>query len=54
MQRVAARRKIGASKLGITLRNETHPEYFSRLRRAEIWIHHHIAGAYLLRSTQDL
>ena len=24
-------------------------EYFSRLRRAEIGIHHHIAGAYLLR-----
>jgi hypothetical protein len=23
-------------------------EYFSRLRRAEIGIHHHIAGAYLL------
>ena len=27
-------------------------EYFSRLRRAEIGIHHHIAGAYLLRYTQ--
>jgi hypothetical protein len=24
-------------------------EYFSRLRRAEVGIHHHIAGAYLLR-----
>jgi hypothetical protein len=24
-------------------------EYFSRLRRAEIGIHHHIAGAYLPR-----
>jgi hypothetical protein len=28
-------------------------EYFSRLRRAEIGIHHHIAGAYLLRSAQE-
>src|SRR6202790_261967 len=27
-------------------------EYFSRLRRAEIGIHHHIAGAYLLRYAQ--
>jgi hypothetical protein len=25
-------------------------EYFSPLRRAEIGIHHHIAGAYVLRS----
>jgi hypothetical protein len=24
-------------------------EYFSRLRRAKIGIHHHIAGAYMLR-----
>ena len=29
-------------------------EYFSRLRRAEIGIHHHIAGAYLLRYAQEL
>jgi transposase-like protein len=28
-------------------------EYFSRLRRAEIGIHHHIAGAYLLRYAQE-
>jgi len=28
-------------------------EYFSRLRRAEIGIHHHSAGAYLLRSAQE-
>jgi hypothetical protein len=28
-------------------------EYFSRLRRAEIRIHHHIAGAYLLRYAQE-
>jgi hypothetical protein len=28
-------------------------EYFSRLRRAEIGIHHHIAGSYLLRYAQD-
>jgi hypothetical protein len=28
-------------------------EYFSRLRRAEIGIHHHIAGAYLLRHAQE-
>jgi hypothetical protein len=28
-------------------------EYFSRLRRAEIDIHHHIAGAYLLRYAQE-
>jgi hypothetical protein len=28
-------------------------EYFSRLRRAEIGIHHHIAGAYLLRCAQE-
>lgn len=27
-------------------------EYFSRLRRAEIGIHHHIAGSYLLRYAQ--
>jgi ISXO2-like transposase domain len=27
-------------------------EYFSRLRRAEVGIHHHIAGAYLLRCAQ--
>jgi len=26
---------------------------FSRLRRAEIGIHHHIAGAYLLRYAQE-
>jgi hypothetical protein len=28
-------------------------EYFSRLRRAEIGIHNHIAGGYLLRSAQE-
>ena len=28
-------------------------EYFPRLRRAEIGIHHHIAGAYLLRYAQE-
>jgi hypothetical protein len=28
-------------------------EYFSRLRRAEIGIHHHIARAYLLRYAQE-
>jgi hypothetical protein len=28
-------------------------EYFSRLRRAEIGIHHHIAGAYFLPYTQE-
>jgi hypothetical protein len=28
-------------------------EYFSRLRRAEIGIQHHIAGAYLLRYAQE-
>jgi len=28
-------------------------EYFSRLRRAEIGIHHPIAGAYLLRYAQE-
>jgi ISXO2-like transposase domain len=28
-------------------------EYFSRLRRAEIGIHHHIGGAYLLRYAQE-
>jgi hypothetical protein len=28
-------------------------EYFSRLRRAEIGIHHYIAGAYLLRYAQE-
>ena len=27
--------------------------YFSRLRRAELGIHHHIAGAYLLRYAQE-
>jgi hypothetical protein len=27
-------------------------EYFGRLRRAEVGIHHHIAGAYLLRYAQ--
>ena len=27
-------------------------EYLSRLRRAEIGIHHHIAGSYLLRYAQ--
>jgi hypothetical protein len=28
-------------------------EYFSRLRRAAIGIHHHIPGAYLLRYAQE-
>lgn len=28
-------------------------EYFSRQRRAEIGIHHHVAGVYLLRYAQD-
>jgi ISXO2-like transposase domain len=28
-------------------------EYFSRLRRAAIGIHHHIAGAHLLRYAQE-
>jgi hypothetical protein len=28
-------------------------EYFSRLRRAEVGIHHQIAGAYLLRYAQE-
>jgi hypothetical protein len=28
-------------------------EYFSRLRRAEIGIHHHIAGSYFLRYAQE-
>ena len=28
-------------------------EYFSRLRRAEIGVHHHIAGAYLLRAQES-
>ncbi len=28
-------------------------KYFSRLRRAEVGIHHHIAGAYLLRYAQE-
>jgi hypothetical protein len=28
-------------------------EYFSRPRRAEIGIHHHIAGAYLLRYAEE-
>jgi hypothetical protein len=28
-------------------------EYFSRLRRAEVGIHHHIASAYLLRYAQE-
>ena len=28
-------------------------EFFSRLRRAEIGHHHHIAGAYLLRYAQE-
>jgi hypothetical protein len=28
-------------------------EYFSRLRRAEIGIHHHIAGAYLLETRES-
>jgi transposase-like protein len=28
-------------------------EYFSRLRRAEIGVHHHIAGDYLLRYAQE-
>jgi len=28
-------------------------EYFSRLRRGEIGIHHHIAGPYLLRYAQE-
>jgi hypothetical protein len=28
-------------------------EYFSRLRRAEVGIHHHIAGACLLRYAQE-
>ncbi len=28
-------------------------EYFSRLRRAEIGHHHHIAGEYLLRYAQE-
>jgi hypothetical protein len=28
-------------------------EFFSRMRRAEIGHHHHIAGAYLLRYAQE-
>jgi hypothetical protein len=28
-------------------------EYFSRLRRVEVGIHHYIAGAYLLRYAQE-
>jgi hypothetical protein len=28
-------------------------EYFSRLRRTEVGIHNHIAGAYLLRYAQE-
>jgi ISXO2 transposase-like protein len=28
-------------------------EYFSRLRRTEIGIHHHIVGPYLLRYAQE-
>src|ERR1700740_2558810 len=28
-------------------------EYFGRLRRAEIGIHHHIAGSYLLRAQES-
>jgi hypothetical protein len=28
-------------------------EYFSRLRRAEVGIHHHTAGAYLFRYAQE-
>jgi hypothetical protein len=28
-------------------------EYFNRLRRAEIGIHHHIAGAHPLRYAQE-
>jgi hypothetical protein len=28
-------------------------EYFSRLRRAEVGIHHHVAGAYLFRCAQE-
>jgi hypothetical protein len=28
-------------------------EYFSRLRRAEIGVHHHIAGDYLFRYAQE-
>jgi ISXO2-like transposase domain len=28
-------------------------EYFSRLRRAEVGIHHHIAGAYLLETRES-
>ena len=29
-------------------------EFFSRMRRAEIGHHHHIAGAYLLRYAQEV
>ena len=29
-------------------------EYFSRLRRAEVGIHHHIAGAYILHDAQKI
>ena len=28
--------------------------FFSRIRRAEIGIHHHIAGPYLLRYSQEM
>jgi hypothetical protein len=28
-------------------------EFFSRMRRAKIWHHHHIAGPYLLRFAQE-
>jgi hypothetical protein len=28
-------------------------EFFSRMRRAEIGHHHHIAGAYLIRYAQE-
>src|SRR5476651_2213505 len=37
----------------LTARARIAEEYFSRLRRAEIGVHHHIAGAYLLRYAQE-
>ena len=51
---ISSERMIATTKeLGRCIGTNQAEEYFSRLRRAEIGIHHHIAGAYLLRYAQE-
>ena len=42
-----------AGGIGMRDREEAQESYFSRLRRAEIGHHHHVAGTYWLRHAQE-